>query len=467
MKMTKKILLGFITYCLLFTAFSALSPEVNAQDKKALKKARKLTDDGNKAFTQRNYKVAIDNYAQAIVIAPNLPEPHFWKGYAHYYLKEYEPALTEINRAEDLNFNKPVEIYKIRWFLNYDKKNYDEAFEDVKKGLQAEPSNLTLIVASGDLNRAKGNYADSITAYQRALQMKPNNGGDLHYFIALAHYNLGDTKAQGAAASEAIKGGTKFIGESYALIGDAFQKQREYPQAIEAYQRSLTAKEENYEVHRSLADIYRSQNKIDEAIEISKKALRLFPNDGNIYTDLSWYYSLSNRHEDAIQAAQAGIRFLPDQSLAYTNLCRAYNDLKNFQLAINSCNKALQISPNDGETNFYLGFAYQLSGKAAESPKFYKKAVTGLLEFTKNNPDYSDGFYLLGNAYFSDNQPQKAIEAYRRCLEISPRFSKARYNLGIIYVTKSEKPLALEQYNALLNLDKELAVKLKTEIDKL
>ncbi len=465
--MTKKILLGFITYCLLFTAFSALPPEVKAQDKKALKKARKLTDDGNKAFNQRNYKAAIDNYAQAIVLAPNLPEPHFWKGYAHYYLKEYAVALTEINRAEDLNFNKPVEIYKIRWFLNYDNKNYDEAFEDVKKGLQVEPSNLTLLVASGDVNRAKGNYKDALTAYQRALQMKPNNSADLSYLIAVTHFSLGNTKEQGAFASDAVKQNTKYIGESYALIGDAFQKQRNYPQAIEAYLRSLTAKEENYEVHRSLADIYRSQNRFKDAIEISKKALELFPNDGNIYTDLSWYYSLEGRHEDAIQAAQAGILLLPKQSLAFTNLCRAHNDLKQFQLAINACNKALQISPNDGETNFYLGFAHQSSGKAAEAPKYYKKAVVGLVEFTQNNPDYSDGFYLLGNAYFSDDQPQKAIEAYRRCLEISPRFSKARFNLGIIYVTKDEKTPALEQYNALLNLDKELAVKLKNEIDKM
>jgi tetratricopeptide (TPR) repeat protein len=463
--MTKKTLLGFITYCLLFTVFTALPTAVNAQDKKALKKARKLTDDGNKAFNQRNYKAAIDNYAQAIVIAPNQPEPHFWKGYAHYYLKEYETALSEINRAEDLNFTKPVEIYKIRWFLNYDKKKYDEAFEDVQKGLQVEPTNLTLLVASGDVNRAKGNYQEALTAYKRALQMKPNNSGDLYYFIGLTYFNLNNAKEQGAYASEAIKFGTKFIGESYTLIGDAFQKEKKYPEAIEAYLRSLTAKEENYAVHRSLADIYRSQNRFDDAIEISKKALKLFPNDGNIYTDLSWYYSLANRDDDAIQAALAGIRLLPDQSLAYTNLCRAQNDKKDYKEAINSCNKALKISPNDGETNFYLGFAYQSSGKVAEAAKYYKKAIVGLIEFTQNNPDYSDGFYLLGNAYISDDQPQKAIEAYRRCLEISPRFSRARYNLGVVYVTKEEKKSALEQYNALLNLDKELAGKLKAKID--
>lgn len=465
--MTKKILFGLITYCLLLTAFSVLPQTAHAQDKKALKKARKLTDDGNKQFGKKNYKGAIDQYAQAIVLAPNLPEPHFWKGYAHYYLKEYEPSLTEINRAEDLGFKNLIEIYKIRWFLYYENKNYDEALEDVDKGLAAEPNNLTLLVASGDLNRAKENYREAITAYRRALQMKINNSGDINYFVALSHSKLGETKEQGEFAAAAIQNGTKFIGESYALAGDAFQKQRDFPQAVESYLRSLTAKDGNYTVYRSLADIYRNQNEFDQAIEISKKALILFPNDGDIYTDLSWYYSQANRNEDAIQAGIAGTRLVPNKSLAFTNLCRAYNDKREYQLAINSCSKALQMSPNDGETNFYLGFAYQASGKTNEAPKYYKKAITGLYDYTQSNPYYSDGFYLLGNAYISDNQPQKAIDAYLKCLELSPRYSRARYNLGVIYVTRSEKNSALEQYNALLNLDKDLAGKLKTSIDKM
>ncbi|MCD9185289.1 MAG: tetratricopeptide repeat protein [Pyrinomonadaceae bacterium] len=463
--MTKKIIFGLITYCLMLTAFTALTVEVNAQKPKDLKQAKKLIDEGNKLFNQKNYRGAIDKYAQSIVLAPNLPESHFWKGYAHYYLTEYDEALTEINKAEDLNFNKPIEIYKIRWYLNYQKKNLDAAFEDVQKGLQAEPGNLTLIMASGDINRSKGNFREALVAYERAAQVNPNSG-DLYYLIAISHSNLGEISEQGVAASEAIKKNTKFIGESYALLGEAMQRAKKYNEAIDAYLSSLTAKEDNYAVYRSLADIYRSQNRFQDAIDISRKGLRTFPNDGNIYTDLSWFYSLANRHEDAIQAALAAIRFLPDQSLAYTNLCRAYNDTKQYQLAISACNKALAINPNDGETNFYLGRAYDLVGKPVEATKYYDKAVNGLVEFTKSNPDYSDGFYLLGNAYFADNQQVKAIEAYQKCLELSPKFSKARFNLGIIYVLRKDKAAATEQYNALLNLDKDLAGKLKAEIDK-
>ena len=89
------------------------------------------------------------------------------------------------------------------------------------------------------------------------------------------------------------------------------------------------------------------------------------------------------------------------------------------------------------------------------------------MEFTKNNPDYADGFYLLGNAYFSDNQRDRAVETFRRCLELSPSFAKARSNLGTILVLQKNKAGAMEQYNNLLSQDPALAAKLKIEIDKL
>jgi tetratricopeptide (TPR) repeat protein len=156
-----------------------------------------------------------------------------------------------------------------------------------------------------------------------------------------------------------------------------------------------------------------------------------------------------------VQAAQAGIKIRPDQYLAYTNLCRAYNDVKKPELAIIECNKALKLNPNDGETSFYLARAYDLAGKGTEAT------------FVKGNPNSSDGYYLLGNAYFADNQRDKAVEAYNKCLQLNPTFVKARYNMGIIQVLQKNKVAAMEQYNSLRRLDEGLAGKLKVEIDKL
>ncbi|HJS51191.1 MAG TPA: tetratricopeptide repeat protein, partial [Pyrinomonadaceae bacterium] len=66
----------------------------------------------------------------------------------------------------------------------------------------------------------------------------------------------------------------------------------------------------------------------------------------------------------------------------------------------------------------------------------------------------------------ADNQPEKAIEAYKKCLEMSPRFARARYNLAMVQLQMKNKVGASEQYNILVGIDRTLATKLKTEIDK-
>ncbi|MGI8885116.1 MAG: tetratricopeptide repeat protein [Pyrinomonadaceae bacterium] len=461
--MRKKITSKFVTTSLLIAAFFALTVGINAQNKKDLRKAQKLTTDGSKAFVVKNYRLAIDKYAEAIVAVPNYAEAHFWKGYAHYYLNEYDQALTEINLAAGQNYNKPLEIYKLRWFLNYQKNSYDEALADVQKGLQLEPNNLTLLVALGDISRAKKDYRTALDAYKKASQMTQVSG-DILYFIADSAQGTGDVQEQGTSAAAAIKKGTKYVGESYYLLGDSLQKSGKTKEALEAYQQALASKDDIYNVYRAMSGIYGSQNRYKEAIAISNKGLNFFPNDGNINTDLSWYYSLDNSPFKAIQAAEAAIKVLPEESLAYTNLCRAYNDTKQYALAITSCNKALEISPNDGETNFYLGFAYASTNKPNEATKYYQKSVKGLEEFTRENPDYSDGFYLLGNAYTSNSEYENAVKAYTKCLEMSPRFSKARYNLATLYKFLKKDDLALEQYEALVGLDANLAAKLKKEV---
>ncbi|MDI1241531.1 MAG: tetratricopeptide repeat protein, partial [bacterium] len=84
-----------------------------------IRRSNQLVTDGNKAFNQKNYRNAIEKYAEAVVLVPRNAAAHFWKGYAHYYLKEYPIALTELNLAEEQG-HPAVDVSKVRWFLHYE-----------------------------------------------------------------------------------------------------------------------------------------------------------------------------------------------------------------------------------------------------------------------------------------------------------------------------------------------------------
>lgn len=462
--MMREKFLAFLGLIVIFTAFSVFPAEVNGQSRRDQNRARKIAGDGDALFNKKDYRGAINKYAEAISIYPNFPEAHFWKGYAHYYLNEFDSAINELNLAHTQGF-KPIDVYKLRWYLNFNRGNYDAALKDAQAGLNLEPENNYYMLALGDIYRAQKNYRNAFLAYKRALEKDPNNA-DAHYFVAEASFNLGEKAEQETAAREAIRGGTKYPGEAWFYLAEALQDAKKTDEAIEAYKRAIIANQKLYGAYNNLSEIYRSQGRLIDAIDVMEKAEKQFPDDGTVFVNLSWYYSLAEKHNDAVRAGQKATQLSPENYMAHTNLCRAYNDTKLYTQAIKTCEEALRLQPGDGETYFYLARAHDLMNKPQEATPYYKKAVVGLVEFTNSNPDYADGFYLLGNAYYADNQRDKAIEAYQKTLELSPRFSRARYNLGYLLFLKNDMRGAQEQVSALMTIDQNLANKLKQAIQK-
>src|SRR6478735_3561729 len=89
---TARFLCTFATLLVLFgLAFSQAQPT-----KKERKQASDLFDEARKSIAQRNYRGAVDQLGQSLVIVPNNPEAHLRKGQAHYYLKEYDQAISEL-----------------------------------------------------------------------------------------------------------------------------------------------------------------------------------------------------------------------------------------------------------------------------------------------------------------------------------------------------------------------------------
>jgi tetratricopeptide (TPR) repeat protein len=462
MKSTK-YLNWFVYLMLLLTFFSVA---VNAQQsKKDLEKARKIAKVADQFFNQKDFRNAISKYAEAIAVAPNFPAAHFWKGYAHYYLKEYDQSVTDLNQSLTQGFDKPLEIYKLRWYLNYETKNYDAALSDAIAASKLDPNNATYNLAIGDIYRMKENYTDAIPYYKKAAEQDSKNA-DVNYFLALSYSKNGDTANQALAAIEAIKRNTKYRGEANVLAAEALGKEKKFDESIPYYEQAINLKPEIYASYNALSDIYRSRNEFEKAIAVARKGLQAFPKDSNLYTSLAWYYSLADRYQDAIIAAKSAINLAPDQYMAYTNLCRAYNDTKQYQMAITNCNIALGKNPGDGESYLYIARAYEFLKQNDKALENYKKAIEGLLKYTQDNPDYSDGYYLLGNAYFAVQKDSDAIAAYSKCLELAPRFAKARFSLGYTYLIRGDKVKAREQYNELKPIDADLAEKLRQAIEK-
>jgi tetratricopeptide (TPR) repeat protein len=464
--MKRKVYFGVISLAILFSLHFVFGIEtVRAQTKKQIQNAQKLWEQGENLYRQKKFMVAIQKYDEAIKVLSPFPYPsaYFSRGWSHYSLNQYERAITDFTTA--LNQRQPaLQVYKIRSLAYYQIKDYDSALKDVEEVLKVDTSDANLYLVAGDIYRMKNNDKDALSAYMKAAEFQPNNA-DLQYFIALLHSKSGDFVPQGIAALNAVQKGTKYQGEAWLLLGDSLQKSKKYSEAVEAYERALSAKPTMIELYATLTQLYYQMNRLDEAIKTAQQGLKVNPEEGVLYISLSWYYSLLDKNQEAIAAARQAVRILPQQPMGYTNLCRAYKDIKQYDLAIKTCNDALALQPNDGETYLYMGQSYDFLKKGDLATSAYKKAVAGLTDFTKNNPEDADGFYLLGTAYYLNNQISSAINSYKKCLTLKPQFVRSIYNLGYMYVLSKDKASARLQYNELVKLNAEYATRLLKEIE--
>jgi tetratricopeptide (TPR) repeat protein len=459
--MMRKFYLGLTALVFLFLINLVVPLQnVSAQPptKKQLAQAKKLSDEGDKLFRQKKYREAIDRYQKATAIVPRIAVLHFNIGSAYYNLAENDLAAASLTTALEQGY-APLEVYKIRWYIYYLTKNYDGAIADLEAALKLQPNDVNFLLAAGDIYREKNMDREAVNVYEKAAQLNPNNA-DLHYFMALSYARMGDFVNQGVAGLKAIQKNTRYLGESWYLVGNSFQRERKFNESAEAYERAVSAKPQLVDAFNSLSQVYQILNRYSDAVDAAKRGLANHPNEGSLYTNLAWYYSLMDRHMDAIAAGKKAVALSPNQAMGYTNLCRAYNDIKEYRMAVETCAGALKINPGDGETNYYIARAYDFLKQEKTATPHYEKAVRGLVEFTKNNPDYADGFYLLGNAYLAVEKYNEAITAFKQCLQLSPKFVKAIYNLGYAYFVKGDKASARVQYNELNKIDPVLAGKL-------
>lgn len=463
--MTKRIFSILAFYGVFFSTFLISPTAAAAQKKSQTKQAQKLSAEADRSLRQKDFKTAISKYSEAISIVPSLAQAHFGKGSAHIELNETEPAIREMDAALAGGY-KPLDVYKVRWRLYFERKNYDAALQDAEKAAQIDSSDAALYRAIGEIQLARNAFQAALDNFQKFAIAAPKNA-DIDYFIAAAYAGLKNTEKQRAAAESAVAKNTKYLAESYFLIAEAERANKNDGRAAEFYGKAIAAEADvNVAAYRNLAEIYRRQNRFREAAETTRSGLLKFAADGNLYVDLARFYILAERNAEAVAAAEKAAELLPENTQAQSNLCRVYYETKQLQAALKACGAALKLNPSDGASTVYSGFVNLSLGRENEAKEIFKRAAEQMTEYTRANPDYFDGFYMLGNALYYAEQPQKAIQAYLKTLELNPAFTRARFNLGLAYFVSGNLPAARAQYNALLKTNKDLADKLKATIEK-
>jgi tetratricopeptide (TPR) repeat protein len=109
-----------------------------------------------------------------------------------------------------------------------------------------------------------------------------------------------------------------------------------------------------------LGDIYESQKKYDQAVGSYKRALEIDSNNAEVMTSLAVVYLNTNRNEPAKELLISATQIQPDNGTAHQYLGYCYLRLDDVDNAVQSYSRAIEINDNDWEAHRGLGVAYMM-----------------------------------------------------------------------------------------------------------
>jgi tetratricopeptide (TPR) repeat protein len=291
----------------------------------------------------------------------------------------------------------------------------------------------------------KGDYAEAITQYRKALELDPKN---THAYVW-----LGDTLAEQGKGDEAILQYQKALETdpqdswAYASLGDALSKQGKEDEAILQYHKALELNPQDVHVYYGLGRISERHEKYDEAMAQYQKAIEIAPQDPDPYIWLGDCLQRQGKYAEAITQYQKALEFDPQNGWARGDLNDALLAQGNYAEAIRQCQKMIEVAPESVSGYYCLADVFERQGKYDEAISQYRKVV----ELDPQAKE-SDADVRIGNALREQGKYAEALTQYQKAIELNPKYSYLYFRLGELFSEQGRYNDAIEIYQKLVEV---------------
>ncbi len=201
------------------------------------------------------------------------------------------------------------------------------------------------------------------------------------------------------------------VPDVYFKPSDIFNKrgvghfnQREYKEALKAYEQALIFNPFNPAVYINRANIYEVQGDKKHALENMEIGCALNPKNPNGHYGLGRYHFLTRRYDKAIQCYSNTIELCPDVAMYNHAIARAYQEHGDRQNAIKYFQKYLQYAPHGEFVPLVKGWLSSVGASVADDPsdtgsllekRCFKDIDERLMLMLKENKKDRNGYGLL------------------------------------------------------------------------
>jgi len=218
------------------------------------------------------------------------------------------------------------------------------------------------------------------------------------------------------------------------FLGKCYQELKEYEKALDYFERSKQANEEEFEIQVDIAETQRLSGDYQSALKLIQKLSKEHDNEARLH--YQWAHCLDNLGE--------------------------------YEEALTHYNRALEINPDHPNSLFQIAYYYDLNGEDEKALEYYKKCV-------EKTPLYTNAMINLGLLYEDNDDYEKAISCYYAVLQSYPNHEKARLFLkdaiaGINMLYDDDKVKKQDKETEVLNIpisDFELSVRSKNCLERM
>jgi tetratricopeptide (TPR) repeat protein len=347
-----------------------------------------------------------------------------------------------------------------KWFDNDGETS--KALSEMQTALRYNPGSATVHVEMARLLEKTGNAPEAIVHAQEAIGLDPQDP-DPHWFLIdyyfraqerggdpkggmlqkaveeleklrvlsptdeRIYYDLGGAYFQLNQPQKAIEAYEKYQSVStnsdsgYREIAKYYVQNGDENKAIEYLNKGLVAEPDSPESLMMLGSVYLKLNKSKEAVAVYKRLLEATGNNIAVSRQLAASLYDAGEYKDAIVILKNLISAAPTEKTYQILLGRAQIGLRDYPEAIKTL-KA--VDPRSSEAQFWLGVAYEESGKYTEAVEIFSRLLSNVPATSEElRTDRIRYQQRLAENYFKLREYDKAIAAYQELAKTKPQLN--------------------------------------------
>ena len=334
--------------------------------------------------------------------------------------QELAAAVKDLHTAEQCG-QADYKVYKHLGLCYFD-NDYETSLRYFRHAEAMDKTKLSVVEHIGYLHMRLDEYNKALTAFKRALELRPDNK-KYFYLIGLCHVKL-DQKTE---ALNYLKTAISIDSNDPNLFFMAGITEREighYREAICNLERSLASGQTDnvHEKYNEMGLCYMNLKDYAKAAEYLLKAVEANPDYAEGYSNLGLCHYLSKDYKRALSMLNKAVALDPYLIAPYSNLGLVYTTIENYKEAERCFNKVVIYNEYRYDALIRLGTIKMKRKKYRLAKEYFKTAV----ELDNTLPI---GFYNLGLVYVELHKCKKARLHFNKALQCDPQFSLAKKSI--------------------------------------